>query len=610
MPDRGSVALPTGFIEALAAATSRRGVLAATATWMPHMIDAERSSIALPIPGSTDSLRIYAMADTVMAEGTVLPIEGSLVGTAYTTQNIVNVENLDSSTTAEAPVLRSFGLRSAIVCPLVIGGRSIGTVNLGNAKASFFTSDHETLLRVVVDLIASFMAVHDRAESEHARASTDHLTGLLSRSAILNHLHECFEDGHGARPSLLYLDIDGFKMINDTHGHGRGDEVLRVLANRVRRLLRADDRVGRLGGDEFLVVIAEDPDGTTAAEVAARISERCAEPIAFRSVRLQAGVSIGIASAGDEIDSADGLLHDADQAMYSAKGTVGRIGVANDELRKRAAMIATIDRDLDAGMRSRSIGYHFQPIRDLTTREILGAEALIRWSHPDFGMIPAPLLIERLEATGRTDAFTQWSLHTVMQDWSVVQNEIPWFIDKAVSVNLTPRQLGWAGYADFHLRSLRDFNFRPQDIIVEVVESSEIQVNDPAEATLQRLGESDVVIALDDFGTGHNALGYFTRFPIHAIKFDRSLVGVAPQSVNARKILAGLTAICNDLGVVSLGEGVETEVEARLCQQLGMTSGQGWHFGYPVPRPDFISAALDEGPPSRSRLVPQEKALW
>ncbi len=596
MPSAARVSLPSGFIHELAAATSRERVLSATAKWMPHIIEAERSSVALPSDGL--HLQIYAMSGPlIIPQGTQLPINGSLVGQAFSSQQIVTVPDLVDSRSAEAHRLLDFGLRSAIVCPMVIGGRSLGTINLGNSKPNFFTPKHGQKLRTIVDLVASFIGAHARAESEYERASTDQLTSSLSRSAILEHLDQAFAQDR--KPSLLYLDVDGFKTINDTHGHLHGDELLRVLAQRVEGVVREVDRLGRLGGDEFLIVVAEDPEGSAARRIAERIGAVCEAPVMFQSVRVQAKLSIGIASVPPTIGTAQGLLNDADEAMYEAKRSTNATAVADERIRSRARMVATIDRDLDIGLRTGTITHHFQPVRDITTREIMGAEALIRWDHALLGKIPPPLLVQRLERTGRTDAFTEWTLRTVAAHWCDLRRRIPWFRDKAVSVNLSPRQLAWRDYADVHRAISDEFDLRPEDLIVEVVESEEISIGDPAEQTLQALGEAGVLIALDDFGTGHNALSYLTRFQIAAIKFDRSLVSQANKTMQARTILAGLASICHELSIASLAEGIETEAEARVCQQLGITHGQGWHFGYPVPLETFVGEVTAEGPPVR-----------
>jgi len=489
----------------------------------------------------------------------------------------------------------------------VHSGRSLGTVNLGSVERGFFTPHDEQNFAAILELVGSFLGAHDLAETELARANTDQLTGSLSRMAILEHLENEFSGE--PKPSLLYLDLDGFKAINDTHGHAHGDELLRVLAQRTTAALRRVDRLGRLGGDEFLVVVSSDPTGEVARQIAARIDEVCSMPAKLQSAIVQLRVSIGVASMTPETTTSQELLNDADDAMYAAKRSPERIAVADETIRDMAATIARIDRDLDEGLQTGEITYDFQPVRDITTREIIGAEALIRWRHSRLGAIAAATLIERLERTGRTETFTEWSIRRVVADWATVRARVPGFEDKAVAINLSPRQLAWSRYVDLHFDALDEYGLKPQDVVVEVVESTEINAGDAAEQTLQRLGEADVPIALDDFGTGHNALGYFTRFPVEAIKFDRSLVGVAHESDHARTILAGLSSICHELGVISIGEGVETEVEARMCQQLGITYGQGWHFGRPGDLESFIELALGELMPTRPRSRRSRRAV-
>ncbi|MEM7095738.1 MAG: GGDEF domain-containing protein [Actinomycetota bacterium] len=594
MPTAETVTLPSHFIDELAAASSREHVLSVAAQWMPEIVPAERSSIALPSeePGF---LQIYALSESlIIPQGTRLPMKTSLVGQAFTSQQIVNCEDLSSSLASEAPTLVEFGMQSAIISPMVSAGRSIGTINLANSEVAFFTPEHQRQLRTIVDLLASFMAAHDRAASERERATTDHLTTCLSRRAILDHLqHAC--DSTEATPSILYLDVDGFKSVNDTHGHAWGDELLRVLTNRIRDVVRVHDHVGRLGGDEFLIVVDDDPTGELAEDMADEIIEVCSAPVTYRSIRVIPRVSIGVASVAGTSTGAEDLLHDADQAMYRAKGSPVHIAIADDEIRSHAEMIATIDRDLDHGMRSGEITYHYQPIRDLTTREIMGSEALVRWNHPRLGPIPAGLIVERIGSTGRTEAFSQWSLQTIVGHLRDLRAAVPWFDTKAVSINLSPRQLAWEGYADFHLSVLRDNGLRTHDVIIEVIESTEIRVADAAARTLRRLSDADVIIALDEFGTGHDALWYFTQFTIHAIKFDRNLVGVAAHDRSARTILEALAGMAHELGLVSVGEGIETDAEARVCQQLGIAHGQGWHFGRPMPVSQMIETMHDEG---------------
>lgn len=601
LSDAEAIGLPPGFISDISRAQNRVAVLQAAAEWLPLILGGERSSVALP--HDDEHLAIHAIGGTlVISRGTTLPIATSLVGEAFRRREVVVVDDLELTDHFEAGTLLAGGLRSAIVAPMVSGGRSLGTLNLGNAEPGWFSEIDEQRISAIASLIASFMNVHDLVERERVRASTDDLTGVMARRAILEEVAAA-AFGDEERPCLLFIDMDGFKAVNDTHGHRAGDEVLRVVTRRIERLLGPDDGVGRLGGDEFLVIVRHDPAGSRGRTLAEAIQASCSTPIALGSVRITPRLSIGIAAAEAPDTSADQLLLDADQALYAAKRSIGGIAQADDEIRKQAALIAIIDRDIDVALERGSLEYHYQPIRCLETGRLLGAEALLRWRHPVYGPVPPPLLVERVEATGRVDAFTEWSLARVASDLAYVRSMLPQTGDLTFSVNLSRNQLAWDGCAASFLEACRSHGLRTTDLVAEVVESSEIQTGDAAEATLRTLAELGAAIALDDFGTGHNALGYFTRFPIHAIKFDRSLVRAMATDHKARQILRSLAAMSRELGIVTLAEGVETEEEYGLAVAAGIPHGQGWHFGRPMPLAELISLAESELAVGAGRLL-------
>jgi diguanylate cyclase (GGDEF)-like protein len=592
LSDTEAIALPPGFIRDISRAQNRVAVLQAAAEWLPRILGGERSSVALP--HDDEHLAIHAIGGTlVMSRGKPLPIETSLVGQAFRRKEVVVIDDLELTDYGEATSLVAGGLRSAIVAPMVSGGRSLGTLNLGNAERGWFSEGDEQRISAIATLIASFMNVHDLVERERVRAATDDLTGLMARRSILGEVAAAVL-GDEERPCLLFMDMDGFKAVNDTHGHQAGDEVLRVVTRRVERLLGPDDRVGRLGGDEFLVMVRDDPTGLRGRALADAIQASCSTPIALESVRIMPRLSIGIAAAETPETSADQLLLDADQALYTAKRTPGGIAQADDEIRKQALLIAIIDRDIDVALDCGSLDYHYQPIRCLETGRVLGAEALLRWRHPVCGPVPPPLLVERVEATGRVSAFTEWSLSRVASDLAYIRSLLPQTGELTFSVNLSRNQLAWDGCAASFLDACRAHGLQTTDLVAEVVESSEIQTGDAAEATLRQLAELGAAIALDDFGTGHNALGYFTRFPIHAIKFDRSLVRAMATDHKARQILRSLASMSRELGIVTLAEGVETDEEYGLAVAAGISHGQGWHFGRPMPLAELISLAESE----------------
>lgn len=598
VPSNPEVSLPSGFIRAVGAASDEEQMLKATAEWLPRIIAVERVSVALPI--SATHMEIYAFGGTsdVVRNEHEIAIGSSMIGHSYSERRMVLVDDLPAAPYDELKPLIKAGLRSAVVAPLISGGRCLGTVNLASDQPSFFTETHSELLRTVGELIAGTLNLIQMAAREKIRAMTDDLTGSLNRGAVLDKLDRQFEGG-GACPSLLYLDLDGFKLINDIHGHHVGDEVLRILAGRIKSKLRDGETLGRLGGDEFLIVVNEDNYASRATELAERILDVCEDPIVIRRLKINPALSIGVAGPrpqqSSEVSKAVELLADADRAMYRAKRSGSRMVVADEEIRRKTAMLTVIDRDLDRALAERSIVFHYQPVCDLASGDIVGAEALIRWRHPEYGAIPAPLLIGRIEATGRVSSFTRWCLDTVARDLTTIRQAVPAFADGRVSFNLSPLQLAMSNCADLVLTTCRRYGLEPRDLPVEVVESSEIRPGDEAETNLRKLSDAGSVIALDDFGTGHNALGYFTRFPIHVIKFDRSLVGVMTESREAFKILKAMAAMSRDLGIMSLAEGIEHQEEMDACHQLGIHYGQGWHLGRPKPLDELITI-LQETP--------------
>lgn len=313
------LSLPHGFTRELGDAVGLQQLIDVVARWLPVFITAERSSIALHLDPRDDFLVISAIGGVLVIEGgTKLPLSGSLVGDAFSTRRSVNVDELVGRTETEIEALCSSDLRSALITPLISGGEVLGTLNLGNRTPGFFTPHHQQMLEIIASLVASFIRVHQLAERAAERALTDELTGGLNRRAIFAHLDEVAL-GSGDETSLLYIDLDGFKMVNDEFGHAYGDEVLRVVASRICRAVGDQGRLGRIGGDEFLVVVADDDGGRNADRIADAIAEACASPIAIDGNQFIVRASVGIATGKIGQAAVNRLVSEADQAMYAAK---------------------------------------------------------------------------------------------------------------------------------------------------------------------------------------------------------------------------------------------------------------------------------------------------
>jgi len=596
-----TVHLPTGFVRELASTRSQQALFSAIIEWMPRVIGAQRVSVG--VPHGPDHLRLCSEPEcSALPDGAVLPIATSFAGQAFRTQQVVELPVIGDSEAEEVEQLEAAGMQAALIAPMVSGEVCLGTINVANKAQHYFTRTDAQMLRSIADLTAAFLSVHQLADGAHERSKRDALTGLFNRSAVLAHLEICFETSRDSL-AILHLDIDGFKTINDNHGHDCGDEMLQRLTERMQTVLAGDEILGRLGNDEFLIIVTDPHTDDALVEMAERLVAVCCAPITIRYIEIEPSVRVGIARADATTTSARDLLADADRAVHAAKTSHNAVQISNPMVRSQAALVSGIDQDLDIAMMSRAIVFNYQPICDMATSELMGLEALVRWHHKALGDLPASLITSRVWATGRTDTFTRWSLETITREFAAMRRRNRGFSGR-VGINLTPRQLTWPGLLDCFLGAIEQVNLSPSDIIIEVVESAEITPGDACEITLNRLAESGAPIALDDFGTGHNALGYFTMFPIHAIKFDQSLVQAMPSSIAARSIVASLTLMADDLNVTPIAEGIETHEQAQLCAERGISLGQGWLYGRAHPisaftnttgfSPDNDSAAMSD----------------
>lgn len=571
-----------GFIGELGAAGSAEDVYRITARWLVTSLGVGAAMIGIREGDNSLIMRAVGGGLSPFPDGSRVTLD------SYAGRKLIGGDSMTIPDTAVddgravlTSRLNGLGIRSALSVPMFEGDEVYGAILLGSAEPHFFEERHERLSRDVAGLIGVFLRAHERAV-------TDSLTGCISRWAVLEHLDELWAAGEERRPSLLYLDVDDFKRTNDMYGHAVGDAILSEIGARLRLHAPPPALVGRLGGDEFLIVVPDDRAGTAGREIAEALAASSGKQCLVGGDTHQPRLSIGVAASTEHTASAAELLQDADQAMYVAKRRKATVGIADADLRAQVRRSAVVDQGLRDAFRGFDRAYHYQPVCDLATGETIGTEALLRWSHPKLGPIPPNVILERIEQSGQIAAFTRWSLQQCLDDLADIRAQLPERARHKVGVNMQPSQLRLPGYADMHLGLLAAYGVEPKDIVVEVVESSEIVSGGPAARTLRTLGEAGVSISLDDFGTGHNAFWYLTEFPIDSIKFDRSLVGIVNTRDEARAILAALVNMCDDLDIVSLAEGIETEADQVACRELGVALGQGWHLGYPLPLDETI----------------------
>jgi diguanylate cyclase (GGDEF)-like protein len=424
-----------------------------------------------------------------------------------------------------------------------------------------------------------------RAEqAAHWRARHDHLTELPNRA----HLHELIDaelQRSDRRPvSVLFLDIDGFKDVNDSLGHEVGDELLRQLADRLVALTRGQDTVGRLGGDEF-VVLCRDCDSDGAQALARRFRCTFGDPfdLGVRTTRLTTSIGIATARAGDPPGTrSTDLVRDADLAMYAAKSS-GRDGIRvfSPDLRHAVQRKVQVAAELREAIAGNQLVLHYQPVLQLPSGDIAGAEALVRWQHPERGLIPPCDFIPAAEQTDLIGPLTRWVLgEATRQAASWVRQGVPFL----VGVNVSPAALAADTLLDDVAEALRNSGLAPEHLIVELTESSVAEDPERAAAQFAALRISGVEVAIDDFGSGYSSLGQLVRIPAGVLKIDRSLVTGAvdrpSQSAAAIAAVAGLARAC---GMRSLAEGVETAEQLSLAAELGCTYAQGYYIARPMP---------------------------
>jgi diguanylate cyclase (GGDEF)-like protein len=434
----------------------------------------------------------------------------------------------------------------------------------------------ETTLRQVTDL----------KEQLRHQALHDTLTGLPNRALFLDRVRQAVESAPrtGEWPTVLYLDLDGFKPVNDTHGHDAGDVLLRNVAGRLRACLRPADTAARLGGDEFAVLLTEPLADDGLARVVERICTQVAVPVdlgdgRYASVRT----SIGVAAGSPRTRTADDLVRNADVAMYSAKRRGGSRHVVFDPtLGEPVALPGDTAAELAAAVRAGEIAVAYQPLVDLASGRVVGAEALARWQHQDGTRLPERFL-GLAEDTGLISEVGK----LVLRD--ACRQAATWLAGGAdpdtllVTVNLCVPQLAEPGLPDEVAAALAGAGLDPRHLVLEITETALMQDRETAATTLWRLRELGVRIAIDDFGTGYSSLAYLRRFPIDMLKVAREFVDGLGRDVHDDVITRAIVDLAGTLGLLTVAEGVETEAQRRHVAELGCDLAQGFLFAHPLP---------------------------
>jgi diguanylate cyclase (GGDEF)-like protein/PAS domain S-box-containing protein len=428
---------------------------------------------------------------------------------------------------------------------------------------------------------------HAEAELAH-QATHDHLTGLPNRALLQDRLGQAvahLDRGEGA-VAVLLLDLDRFKVVNDSLGHAAGDRILIGVAARLLGAVRPGDTVARLGGDEFVVVCDDLHGELDAVGLADRVASAFADPFVVENQVLNVSASIGIALARDESASPEALLRDADSVMYRAKARGGnRWEIFDATLRHRVVERLRVETDLRRALDAEELALYFQPVISLVSGAVVGAEGLARWEHPDRGLILPDDFITVAEESGLVVPLGDWVLHEGCRRLAA------WAKDEAtaghaISVNVSARQLMQSDIVAVVREALATTGVDPQRLILEITETALMEDVEVAGAVLRRLRALGVQLWVDDFGTGYSSLIYLRRLPIDGLKIDRSFVAGLTASAEDRVIVESIVSLAHSLGLVALAEGVETEQQSERLRDVGCDLAQGFLWSAATPADD------------------------
>jgi diguanylate cyclase (GGDEF)-like protein len=442
--------------------------------------------------------------------------------------------------------------------------------------------------------VATHEDITEQREKESQIAHMAHhdaLTDLPNRALLRDDLEAALARvPRGEQLAVLYIDLDHFKSINDTLGHSVGDELLKAVAGRLRGCVRETDTIARLGGDEFAIIQTAIDGPLDAEELARHLGEVIREPFDVDGHRVLADASIGISIAPNDGTDPDQLFRQADMALYGAKGdgrgTFRFFETAMDaRVKKRRALETDLRRALENG----EFELYYQPLVNLERNEVCSCEALLRWHHPERGMVSPAEFIPVAEESGIIVALGEWVLREACAEAA------SWPEDITVAVNVSPVQFRNQTLALKVIDALNESGLAAHRLAIEITEAVLMQDSEATLSTLHQLRGLGVRIVMDDFGTGYSSLSYLRSFPFDKIKIDRSFINDVSEKDDASSIVQAVTSLARDLKVTTTAEGAETQAQMDKIRALGCTEMQGYLFSRPVPASELAKRFATRG---------------
>jgi diguanylate cyclase (GGDEF)-like protein len=482
--------------------------------------------------------------------------------------------------------------------PISVRGQLAGALVLGYDAERAPDEEARRLLRDLGDRVAVAVATARRDAELYSRAHFDSLTQLPNRLLGAEELQRAIAAAERQKRTLalLFIDLDGFSAVNDSLGHAAGDQLLKQAAGRLRGCLRRSDMVARFGGDEFAVLLPEVRAAADAAVVGRNIVAALAAPFELDGRDAFVSASVGIALYPDDAATAEALLRHADLAMYSAKEAGrGHVVFFKASMNAEAQRRAELEKDLRHALVRQQFDLYYQPQLDVRAGRVVGAEALIRWNHPERGLVSPLQFIDFAESGGLIDEIGRWALGQAAAQF-VAWRRAGLEIDH-VSVNVSPRQLRKPGFAGLVSEVLAQAGMPPGAMRLEITETAVMDRLGAAEENLAGLHRLGTPLELDDFGTGYSSLAHLQRLPVDAVKLDHAFLSTIESSASSLAIVRAAIDMAHAVGKRVVAEGVEQPGQLALLSQMGCDLMQGYYISRPLPVPDFAAFMRARTPP-------------